>query len=203
MAVVSTMVLCSLSLVPSAKPSLGVTSSSRLPMAQLPAERSVLLPGRGPLTAPAAAAATSSALMVAGLPLPALASAATARSTEFDLGGAVLNLGLSVIFLAFIGYIGKFALDAVTEVGGVAENIRENLSALEEDNKGPVSNEPLFDDSGTGQNNDPVPTKRSKKRLVTNEELERMAPWMASKIDQDAIDQVKKKRAADKKKAGN
>mmetsp|Transcript_19631 Transcript_19631/g.47036 ORF Transcript_19631/g.47036 Transcript_19631/m.47036 type:complete len:87 (-) Transcript_19631:476-736(-) len=83
------------------------------------------------------------------------------------------------------------------EVGNSAGTVAKFLSSGGDDGK--VSNEPIYDDSGTGQNDQPI-TKRSKKRLVTDEEIARMAPWMAAKIDQDAIEKAKEARK--KRKAG-
>ncbi|KAL3911322.1 MAG: hypothetical protein SGPRY_008741 [Prymnesium sp.] len=77
-------------------------------------------------------------------------------------------------------------------VGSSAGSVAEFLTS-DQGSSGPASKDPIYDDSGTGQNDTPV-VKRSKKRLVTNDEIARMAPWMASKIDQDAIDRAKEQR---------
>jgi len=89
---------------------------------------------------------------------------------------------------------------APRRVGKSAAAVAEEMGKDDGIPQAPVSNEPLFDDSGPGADNSPV-TKRSKKRLVTNEEIARMAPWMAAKIDQDAIEKAKALRKK-KKEAG-
>jgi len=61
-------------------------------------------PARLPWTAPAALVAPA----VASVPLPAFAD-------DFDIGGAVVNLGLTVIVFGFVAYIGKFVLEAMGE----------------------------------------------------------------------------------------
>lgn len=135
----------------------------------------------------------SAAFALAGQSGPRGVSASTA-SESFDLGGTLINGVLTVVVLALFGFIGKFALEAAGEIGTSAVKVSEYMSQEDDEPRAQAPTGPLFDDSGTGQNDTPV-TKRSKKRLVTDEEIARMAPWMAAKIDQDAIQRGKEARA--------
>jgi len=153
-----------------------------------------------PLTAAFVSSMPTAALALAGQSGRGVADYGSSGGGGFDIIGSITNLALSGILLAAFAFIGKYALDAVSEVGKSAAAVAEEMAKDDGTPQAPVSNEPLFDDSGTGADNSPV-TKRSKKRLVTNEEIARMAPWMAAKIDQDAIDKAKALRKK-KKEAG-
>ena len=100
--------------------------------------------------------------------------------------GTAFNLGLSAVLLAIVAYIGKFALEAVQEVGSQAGGRLEMIKGDVPSQRNP--DEVIFDDSGDGADNS-VPEKR-KKQLVTEADIARMAPWMAGKIDQDKIEKV-------------
>lgn len=136
---------------------------------------------------------------VAPLTAPAFVALPAYADGSFDgVVGTVFNVGLSAVLLALLAYVGKFAAEAVAEVGSQAGG---RLDLLKGDGDGsPRSSEPLFDDSGTGADYSPV--QKRQKRMVSEADIARMAPWMAGKIDQDKIEESKKKRAQRLKREG-
>lgn len=132
-----------------------------------------------------------------------LAAPAMAASSD----GGVVDTVIGVVFggacLLLVGFIINYAIQAlgvVTENGVDLGKRLEDAGATRGSQS--QSDEPVYDNSfaeDLAKMAEPV-KKRSKDQLVTDEEIARMAPWMAAKIDQSAIAKSKKARTERKKR---
>jgi len=126
--------------------------------------------------------------------LPTIAAPAFAADGGFDLGSAILNVGLTAFVLAFVAYIGSYAVEALGELGEASSNVAERIQG-DGSAPQPKSKEPVYDDAFESDLANLRAPVTKKKRIVSDEELAKFAPWMRG-IDQDMIEKNQKDRRA-------
>ena len=114
-----------------------------------------------------------------------------------------LNLILSVFVGAFVLFIGKFAVEAATEVGSQVEERSERLG-LGKGGGGRSSPKIIYEDVDYSYKELSKPVENSRTRKKESKQIKadgtRFAPWMV--IDEKMTEKVKKERRENKKKTG-
>uniref|UniRef100_A0A7S2NAA0 Uncharacterized protein n=1 Tax=Haptolina brevifila TaxID=156173 RepID=A0A7S2NAA0_9EUKA len=166
--------------------------------------RSLVTPPKLPsIAVPCQVTAPATAFLVVG---PLATAPALAVDGSFDPVGAILNLVLTVAVLGLLGFIGKYALEAASTIGEESAKVAAKISELdgaEPKQQQSKDDAPLYDnafeqDLATLR----APVGAKKKRLNTDEDLAKFAPWMARNINQDMIEKNKEERKKRLKREG-